>query len=310
MFVNNIINHQELKTLKITKIKVFAVSVSLVLLKYFPYLPVSLSLSLLICSTIISLSAGYFCFIYYGSLIETRQTILTYWMRHFLAFVMVAVFWHSLEFAALEFPNKLQPWFDDYPNLMCQILQSESLVPFTMSSAIPIFGLTLYLYVHPRGFGSMNHEHGYKVTLAIWILVSLAKIFFVFFKYGTFCFEQKVNMLKNVKGLTIKDITTSPTCLIYGLFDCFVICSILIVKKMFVHRRSRKIMPLFSTDYRPSLYVPSVSEYNQKVLLNGSVFGIQSNTGQNSSSLQDQQNDSIMTDDLSTEPANLNCLNR
>ena len=79
---------------------------------------------------------------------------------------------------------------------------------------------------------------------------------------------------------------------------------------MFVHRRSRKIMPLLSTDYKPSLYVPSVSEYNQKVLLNGSVFGIQSNTGQDSSSLQDQQNDSIMTDDLSTEPANLNCLNR
>ena len=217
----------------------------------------------------VSMNALVVMYKFYGSVPVIHKNVITYFMRQLCIILMLAQVWHTTIFIAVQFPAFLQPWFDEYPNIMCCLLQSESMSPFMMLTWQSIFSLLTYLKLYPLQFHELNHERLYRQLLLVWGIVNGIEFFIPIFYYGTFCTSNKVTRITYVYGIDLS--MTKLKVAKYKNVTMIINCFVLFIPIVYTFiKKKNKIAPIKKQVELPTM--PKVTEYNKKVLLAGSYF--------------------------------------
>ena len=183
-------------------------------------------------------------------------------------------FWYTIQFIALQYPTFLQPWFDEYPNVMCTVFQADiTMGSVIMSTLQPIISLTVFLKFNPLKFQELNHERLYQRLFIIWALFNGTLLFIPLFFYGSLCTKSRVNRFIRHEGINIAlDKIRTSYCSEFNLFlNIFLLVFPLIIKNIIIHLPTKdEHQPNHALVELPK--IPTVTPYNQKVLLRGSYF--------------------------------------
>ena len=183
-------------------------------------------------------------------------------------------FWYTIQFIALQYPTFLQPWFDEYPNVMCTVFQADiTMGSVIMSTLQPIISLTVFLKFNPLKFQELNHERLYQRLFIIWALFNGTLLFIPLFFYGTLCSKSRVNRFIRHEGINISlDKIRTSYCSEFNLFlNIFLLVFPLIIKNIIICLPTKdEHLPSHALVELPK--IPTVTAYNQKVLLRGSYF--------------------------------------
>ena len=177
--------------------------------------------------------------------------------------------WLTISQLILQFPNFIQPWFEEYPNFTCTVLQGETTFIPCLLCVIPILSLTALLKISPFDFEDMNHERFYGVTSILWAFDASVHIIFFLVNYGTLCNARQLTRLIHVRGINInKDMFNTFEGTTVLAVDCALLFIPMIVHWIFkIHRKfkSRNINIL------PLPEPPKVSLINQRILKEGTI---------------------------------------
>ena len=142
---------------------------------------------------------------YYGSLIETKKTILTYLMRALAIIGGLALVWYNIAAIVLEFPDALQPLFEKNPDLTCSILRAENVTPVIVQCLFLILYFKAYATFKPNEYLNMNHEKAYKYAMIGFGTFTIIEQLSVCLLFGTLCVTAKINHLTIAVGIDIPE---------------------------------------------------------------------------------------------------------
>ena len=142
---------------------------------------------------------------YYGSLVETKKTILTYLMRALAIIGGLALVWYNIAAIVLEFPDALQPLFEKNPDLTCSILRAENVTPVIVQCLFLILYFKAYATFKPIEYLNMNHEKAYKYAMIGFGTFTIIEQLSVCLLFGTLCVTAKINHLTIAVGIDIPE---------------------------------------------------------------------------------------------------------
>ena len=181
----------------------FFTSALLLITRDISFLPISIKIFLHIFLGMTAVLFLVTTYKYYGSLIETKKTILTYLMRTLTSIGGITVVWYNIAAILLEFPDTLQPLFEKSPDLTCSILRAENMGPLIVQGLFLILYFKAYATFHPNEYLNMNHEKAYKYAMIGFGIFTIIEQVSVCLWFGTLCVIAKINHLTKTIGINV-----------------------------------------------------------------------------------------------------------
>ena len=245
---------------------------------------ISVKISLKIFVAAITLSYIKLGYNYLDSPSAFHQTIVTYSYQKLLALTSFFIFWHTLVSISLEFPMLIEKKFDKYPNVTCAFLSAEAMIPVIMLMLFVILVISIYMICYSQHFLSIDHENVFFWIMLLFSIVAIFEIIGkIVFNRG-FCrpiqmkfFIERYGLKLDEKKLPSPTSPTLPDLTITTSMTAITMLILMICKRLKEKKLGQKLMKEKSTrNFLP--IIPKVSEHNQRVLNNGSLFGSNKST--------------------------------
>ena len=206
---------------------------------------------------------------YYGKVIESKNTVLTYCMQMITVLGAIGIIWAVLTHAVMAIPSLIQTAMEkQYAGLTCSVFYYElwgSLViaPFI---AAAIF-LKVFLKLCPNSYLEMNHERGFKLLILLNCCISIGQVVVTFFLQDrTLCIKAKFEKILFFTKLASEYMAPDVKPLV-GLFNVTVWGGAWLVLKLTERCRGRNSgNQQGASNLTPLPEIPTVTDYNMRVL--------------------------------------------
>ena len=162
---------------------------------------------LLICSFLSLLSI----YKYYGSLPETKKTLVTYLMRSLMITAAIYMLHRkTIRFFHILFPEQANYFYTYHTEFSCNLL--STFVPGSLFQTNLFFILCAkyYMMVNTMSYLSLDHDRLKKFALIIMIGLNIIEKLILLFIYGSLCPCNKLHKIEKEYGVNVSEIKAIP----------------------------------------------------------------------------------------------------
>ncbi len=200
-------------------------------------LTVIIELVLLLCSFL----CVFFIYKYYGSLVETQKTLITFLMR---VLMITGVYW-SLnrkinKFFHLLLPDESKYFYSNHTELACNIMSSYLPSTLFISNLTMILCTKCFMMVNTMRYLSLDHDYLKRIALISFIVYHTTEKLLLYFIYGTLCPSSKLDKIRITYNVDVSNIHHLPR--LYFVYVMFLglpeaIYRIILLRKIRKERR-------------------------------------------------------------------------
>ena len=216
-----------------------------------------------------TLEVHYMLYNYYGSIIQSKKTILTYLMQLVMAVGAVSVIWFAVSHAVWAIPSFITFALDEEnAGVTCHLLAYEVLdtIPFVWTLMTVIFS-KMALILNSMAYMDLDHERCFKQSLLLISCLSIGEcVVWLINQGGTLCIKSKLDRILAYAGLTTEYKPTEVTPVLQALKILLFACAMFVLLALERWRKRRPVKKEGVTELPSLPEIPRVTDYNLRVL--------------------------------------------
>ena len=205
------------------------------------FLPIVVRVILDLITLTLAVTCNALIYKYYGSLMETHQTLITYMVR----LLMITGGMLNLNYILVRdlhdmFPEWMESWYRHETQLACSLF--TTMVPSVIFLTNLFFVLVTkgYMMLNTLHYLSLNHEKLAKILFWTIAVINFGEFTALFLRYGTLCPKVKLENIRTVYKINLPEDTPHTPAIVPWHIIILIVPEVIFRLSMLKKRRKRR----------------------------------------------------------------------